>query len=98
MNAKNWFGRKQETSGRTDHLLKQEVLQSINHGCKFKEAPRASERVLNGTIQNQLKKDLNLPCRHTAKIPPLTNKMIKKRLNFANTSIRGLNKGNKVRN
>ena len=78
-------GRKWITSGRTDCLLKQEVLASpLIIAASLKKHPEHLEGVSIWTIQNQLKKDLGLSCRHAAKKSLLTNKLLtmKKKLNF----------------
>ena len=55
-------GRKRKTSGRTDRLLKQEVLASLSiMAANFKKHPELLEEVSIRTIQNHLKNDLGPP-------------------------------------
>ena len=62
-------GRKRKTSGRTDRLLKQEVLASpsITAANLKKKHPELLEGASIRTIQNRLKNELGLLCRHAAK-------------------------------
>ena len=78
-------GRKQKTTARTDHLLRQEMLlrPSITPASLKQKHPKLLEGVSTRTIQHRLKNDLGLPCRRAAKKPLLTEKIRKKRLTFA---------------
>lgn len=79
------LGVKRKTSKTTDRLLKNAVMKNPRITARqLKEMyPDLLKNVTERTIQHRLQKDLDLPCRTAARKPLLTDKMKKKRLEFA---------------